>query len=261
MSDASSKLESVLLVSLCAADVDVCQIVTSCIGLLLEEESFISAHNEHDESKSSLLRNRGTYLELASPAFRFTGLVAFQKRMRSILRNMQYPSQGVLGAWKVAFERWIGFAKDISASSAGSTEETTLSEWRNLSGFLASLGGICTADRGVAALEELPPSCLRWIDRHISEHSEEPDLSRFLRVSIQLLGCYNVRVREAIRDVLSTETSPSLYRPLFRALESELDVILTGVPRPAEGEQDCSIIFAGQAASLLESLVERIDTR
>ncbi|KAM4066974.1 GTPase-activator protein for ras-like GTPase domain-containing protein [Hirsutella rhossiliensis] len=255
----SSKLESVLLVSLCTADVDICQTVTSSIGLLLEEASFIRAHNEHNGSIPSVLRNQGTYQELASPAFRFTGLVAFQKRMRGLLRSMHYPTLGILNAWNVAFERWIELAKDISTSSVDAIDDKMLSEWRNLSGFLASLGGICIADRGTA-LEELPPSGLRWIDRHISEHFEEPDLTRFLRVSIQLLGCSIARVREAMRDVLSTETSSVLYGPLFKALESELEVLLTGVLRPAESGQDCGIIFAEQAASLLRTMVERIET-
>lgn len=208
---------------------------------------------------SSIIRNRDTYQELASPAFRFTGLVAFQKRMRGLLRGMRHPTLGILNAWKVAFERWIELAKDISTSSVDAIDDKMLSEWRNLSGFLASLGGICTADPGTAP-EELPPSGLQWIDRHVSEHFEEPDLTRFLKVSIQLLGCSVARVREAMRDVLSTETSSVLYGPLFKALESELEVLLTGVLRPAESGQDCGIIFAEQAASLLRVMVERIET-
>lgn len=259
MANASSKLESVLLVSLCTADVDICQTVTWSIGLLLEEESFIRGRNEHNGSMSSVLRNQATYQELASPAFRFTGLVAFQKRVCGLMRSMHYPTLGILNAWKVAFERWIQLAKDISTSSVDVIDDKILSEWRNLSGFLASLGGICTSDRGTA-LDEPPPSGLRWIDRHISDHFEEPDLTRFLRVSIQLLGCSNVRVREAMRDVLSAETSSVLYRPLFKALESELEVLLTGVLRPAESGQDCGIVFAEQAASLLKTMVERIET-
>ncbi|PNY29463.1 Pentafunctional AROM polypeptide [Tolypocladium capitatum] len=256
MAGASSKLETTLLFSLCTANVDVCQTATSCIGLVLGEYS-VFTYSEPTKTLSSLLRNRGAYQELSSPAFRFTGLVAFQKRMRSLLRQMQYPTVGILNAWETAFDRWIHLAKEVSTSPIHAIDDKMFAEWRNFSGFLASLGGICTAHHGTA-LEEPAPSSLRWIDRLCSDNYEEPLLTRYLRLSIQLLGCSNVKVREAMRDVLSSEVSPILYHPLFRALESELEVLLTGALAPADKGQDSEIIFAEQAASLLKTMVERL---
>lgn len=255
---ASSKLETTLLVSLCTANVDICQTVTSCIGLVLDEYS-AGTYSEPTKAISSLLRNRGVYQELASPAFRFTGLVAFQKRMWSLLRRMQYPTVGILNAWETAFDRWIHLAREVSTSPIDAIDDKMLAEWRNFSGFLASLGGICTANHGTA-LEESAPSGLRWIDRLCSDNYEEPLLTRYLRLSIQLLGCSNVKVREAMRDVLSSEVSPILYHPLFRALESELEVLLTGALAPADKGQDSEIVFAEQAASLLKTMVERLES-
>jgi neurofibromin 1 len=205
------------------------------------------------------LRNAEVYGEISSKGFRFTGLVAFQKRNRNLLRRLQHPSSGILEAWEIAFDKWLHLSKDVSTASADAVSEKSLAEWRNYSGFLASLGGICTADQAIS-LDEPSVSGLRWIDRLSSENHEEPLLGRFLRLSIQLLACANVRVREAMRDTLSSEVSPTLYQPLFKALESELDVLFTGALETSSKGQDSEIIFAEQSASLLKALVERLDT-
>ncbi|KAH7320318.1 hypothetical protein B0I35DRAFT_451128 [Stachybotrys elegans] len=257
---ASYKLESTLLVSLCSVDVKTCRIVTSCIGVFLEECIIVEKHSESAKSSSSIIRNSDIFREIASRDFRFTGLVAFQKRVRTLLRRMQFPTTGILNAWEAAFDRWIHLAKDVSTSTTDSVHDRMLTEWRNYSGFLASLGGICVADQAII-LEEPALGGLKWIDRLSSDNYEEPPLTRYLKLSIQLLACSNVKVREAMRDVLSSEVSPILYQPLFRALESELEVLFTGALAPVDKGQDSEIIFADQAASLLRALVERLESR
>jgi neurofibromin 1 len=255
----STRLETLLLVALCSADVQICQLVTSCIGVFLEESRLVGDPPDAARASTTLLRNADVYGEISSKAFRFTGLVAFQKRNRNLLRRLQHPSNGILEAWEVAFDKWLHLSKDVSTASADSVSERSLAEWRNYSGFLASLGGICTADQAVS-LDEPAVSGLRWIDRLSSENHEEPLLGRFLRLSIQLLACSNVRVREAMRDTLSAEVSPAIYQPLFKALEFELDVLFTGALEASSKNQDSEIIFAEQSASLLKALVERLDT-
>jgi neurofibromin 1 len=246
-------------VALCSANLQICQQVTSCIGVFLAESRLADPSSETGRSWTSLLRNADVYAEICSKEFRFTGLVAFQKRNRNLLRRLQQPSKGVLEAWEISFDRWLHLSKDVSTVSADAVPETSLAEWRNYSGFLASLGGICTAEQAVS-LDEPAVSGLRWIDRLSSENHEEPLLARFLRLSIQLLACGNVRVREAMRDILASEVSPSLYQPLFKALETELDVLFTGALETSSKGQDSEIIFAEQSASLLKALVERLDT-
>ncbi|KAJ4125593.1 Ras GTPase activating protein ira2 [Fusarium equiseti] len=257
--NASSKLETTLLISLCSASITTCQLVTSCTGLFLQECSIVDKHADSAKTPASILRNAEVYREISSPAFRFTGLVAFQKRVRGLLRRMQFPTSGILNAWETAFDCWLHLAKDVSTSTVEVVDSRALAEWRNYSGFLASLGGICTADQSII-LEEPALGGLRWIDRVSSEQSEEPLLTRYLRLSIQLLACANVRVREAMRDVLASEVSPALYYPLFRALESELEVLFTGALAPVEKDQDSEVVFAEQAASLLRALVERLES-
>lgn len=236
-----------------------CQLVTSCFGRFLEECRVIDAASEANKPSLPLLRNGEVFSEISSRGFHFTGLVAFQKRMRGLLRRMQYPSAGILDAWEIGFEKWLHLSKDVSTAAAETVSEKAVAEWRNFSGFLASLGGICIADQA-AVLEEPVISGLRWIDRLSSENHEEPLLNRYLRLSIQLLACHSVKVRETMREVLSTEVSPSLYQPLFKALEAELDILFTGALEQSTKDQDSEIVFAEQSASLLRALVERLDT-
>ncbi|TLS24731.1 hypothetical protein PpBr36_08009 [Pyricularia pennisetigena] len=256
---AYTRLETVLLVALCSPDIETCQLVTSCFGRFLEECRAIDAASETGKSSLSLLRNGEVFQEISSRAFRFTGLVAFQKRMRGLLRRMQYPSTGILDAWELGFDKWLHLSKEVSTSSPEGVSERTVAEWRNYSGFLAALGGICIADQAVI-LEEPVVSGLRWIDRLPSDDEEEPVLARFLRLSVQILACHNVRIRETMREVLSSEVSPALYQPLFKALEVELDVLFAGALEGSVKEQDSEIVFAEQAASLMRALVERLDT-
>lgn len=246
--------------ALCSADVQICQLVIASMGVFLDEARLVGDASDAARASTAMLRNADVYSEISSKSFRFTGLVAFQKRNRNLLRRLQYPSPGILEAWEVAFDKWLHLSKDVSTVSSDPVSDNSLAEWRNYSGFLASLGGICTADQAVN-LDEPSVSGLRWIDRLSSENQEEPLLGRFLRLSIQLLACGNVRVREAMRDTLATEISPAIYQPVFKALEFELDVLFTGALEAALSKsQDSEIVFAEQSASLLKALVERLDT-
>ncbi|EAQ83903.1 hypothetical protein CHGG_10307 [Chaetomium globosum CBS 148.51] len=257
---ASSKLERLFLVSLCSADMEACQTVISCISTFLDECRLIDTAPATAKSSLTLLRNGEIFGEISSRDFRFTGIVAFQKRVRALLRRMQYPSAGILDAWEFVFDKWLHLSMEISQAGAGqAVTERMVAEWRNYSGFLASLGGICTAEQATN-LEEPAISGLKWIDRLSSGNHEEPLLTRYLRLSIQLLACANVRVRETMREVLSSEVPPSLFQPLFKALETELDVLFAGALEPSIKGQDNDIIFAEQSSSLLKVLVERLDT-
>lgn len=255
----STKLETLFLVSLCSADIETCQLVTSCIAQFLEECRIIDTASKGAKSSSTLLRNGDVFRDIGSKEFRFTGLVAFQRRINGLLKKMQYPSSGILNAWEIAFDKWLHLSQEVSATSSDALPEKTLVEWRNYSGFLASLGGICTADQA-SMLEEPTISGLRWINRTSSENSEEALLSRFLRLGIKLLAAGNVRVRETMREVLSSEISPTLYQALFKTLDSELDLLFTGVLDQSVKNLNGEVAFAEQSVSLLRALIERLDS-
>jgi neurofibromin 1 len=255
---ASEKLETVFLVSLCSADIETCQLVTSCISLLCEESQMLDVVYEASKSPSTIMRNFDIYLELSSRDFRFTGLVAFQKRVRALLRRMGHPSTGILRAWEIVFGKWYESSKRISSSRpTEALDERSLIEWRNCSGFLASLAGSCVSKQ-TSLGEESGLAGLKWIDRPSQDSYDETLLDRYMIQSIQLLSCNNVRIREATRDVLSTEISLSLYLPLFKTLETELEALFDGAQETSFRALEARVTFAEQAAALLKTVVERL---
>ena len=204
----------------------------------------------------SYVRNAEVFAEISTKEFRFTGLVAFQKRARGALRKIRHPSSGILNAWEIVFDHWLQLSKQIISQPSDTLEEKALVQWRNYSGFLASLGGICISNQSLAP-EESNLTGLRWIDRPSSE-IEDSLLSRYMKQSIQLLANNNVRIREATRETLSTELSSPLYLSLFEALASELGVLFDSSRTNTSLSIESRIIFAEQAAALLKSIVERL---
>ena len=203
------------------------------------------------------LRNMDVYLEISTRDFRFTGLVAFQKRVRGLLRQMQHPTAGILTAWENVFDCWLKLSKQIFSRSTDTLDERSLVEWRNYSGFLASLGGSCVSSQAFAP-EESGLAGLKWLDRLSPDSYDETILSRYMKQSIQLLASNNVRVREATRETLSTELCSSLYLQLFEALESELGVLFDSARTNTSVSVESRVIFAEQAAALLKSIVEKL---
>lgn len=254
---ACTKLETAFLVSICSTDISVCQLVTKCIALFCQEAHLVDGSSAVNKSLTPTLRNLDVYLEISTRDFRFTGLVAFQKRVRSLLRQIQHPTAGILTAWETVFDAWFGISKQIFSRSTEMLEERSLVEWRNYSGFLASLGGTCISDQALMP-EESGLAGLRWIDRLSPESYDDTLLSRYMKQSIQLLASNNVRIREATRETLSTELSPSLYFPLFETLEAELGVLFDSPRTNTSLSIESRVIFAEQAAALLKSIVERL---
>ncbi|KAI0020415.1 GTPase [Xylariomycetidae sp. FL0641] len=203
-----TKTETTLLMSLCSPEIETCQMVTSCLGIFNEQALVLARTSAPKVASNVNTLNSDVYSEISSRGFRFTGMMAFQKRTRALLRRLQHPTPGIVEAWELSFDKWHHLSKDVSSA----------------------------------------------------EYDEEPLLNRYLRLSTQLLACSNVRVRETMRDVLSTEISSTLYQPLFKALESELEVLFTGALEASGKGQDREIVFAEQAASLLKTLVERLET-
>lgn len=203
------------------------------------------------------IRNIDVCLEMSSRDFRFTGMVAFQKRARGLLRKMQQPTSSILAAWETVFYNWLKLSKQISSRSPESVEERSLAEWRNCSGFLASLGGVCVSDQHLTP-EDPNLAGLRWIDRVSTDSYDETLLNSYMKQSVQMLASNNVRIREVTRETLSTDLSSALYLPLFETLEAELGVLFDSPRTNTSLSIESRVIFAEQASALLKSIVERL---
>lgn len=187
-----------------------------------------------------------------------TGLAAFQKRTRNLLRRIQFPTPGILNAWESAFASWTKLSNEVSVMPADIMDSKMLHEWRNMAGFLAAMSGVCTADQAVL-LEEPSLTDLRWIDQISSGEDEVAPLIRYLRLGVKLLSCTNVKVRESMRELLTHDVPSPVYQPLFKSLEAEVENLLAGTLAPTSTvSQDEEILFAEQAALLLKDMVEKL---
>ncbi|KAM3065146.1 Ras GTPase activating protein ira2 [Clarireedia jacksonii] len=257
-SAAYSMAETAFLVTLCSPEITTCQQIASCISFFVEEIRLVESAPDFGKLSMHPARNMDIYQELSSKDFRFTGLVAFQKRVRGLLRQMHHPTAGLINAWESVFDRWVRLSKQLIARASEVLDERSLGEWRNCSGFLASLGGTCVSYQSLtSSAEDSGLAGLRWIDRLAPENYDDTLLIRYMRQSVQLLACSNVRIREATREVLSVDLAKPLHMPLFEALQAELDILFDS-PRSNAIPIDSRIIFAEQAAPLLRSIVERL---
>ncbi|KAI9839685.1 MAG: Ras GTPase activating protein ira2 [Sclerophora amabilis] len=257
---ASADLETALLVLLCSSDLRICSAVTTLLSVFYEEGRQAESSLHAALPSLSILRNFQAYSELASQDLRITGVVAFQKRFRKLLARMTTPTAGILTAWEKVFKRWNDLSVILLEASRGkpSLNERSMVEWRNYSGLLASLGGFCIANSPVAAQIEVSMIAgLRWIDRLSIDGSDVSLLDQFLIQNLQLLVCSNIRVREAIIEVLGTELNPMLYAQLFQALASQLTLVFGGSRE--EYSLPYRILVLEQVASLLRTIVDRLD--
>jgi len=254
---ANSKIETALLVALCSTDLATCQCVTKCISLLCEESRIIDSPANSKKPVTPTIRNVDIFNDISAKDFRFTGLVAFQKRCRTKFRQIQTPTAGILSAWETIFDYWLRVSKQIFSRPTDILDERLLLEWRAYSGFLASVGGACVSDQGIMP-EDTTQGGLRWIDKLQPEGFDDTLLSRYLKQSIQLLASNNGRIREATRETLSTELASQLYVPLFEHLETELGVLFESPRTNTSLSIESRVTFAEQAASLLKSIVERL---
>lgn len=260
---ANISLEISFLVLLCSSDLDICSMTTHAIALLCEEGRLTENPEDLSRSNLTLMRNFPVYSELSLQTFRITGPVAFQKRLRKLLARMNMPSPGILSAWEDVFTRWGLLCKHILSStiaSSGNLDDRLHAEWRNYSGFLASIGGCCIADvpsHIPVHLRVADPSLskMRWIDR-LGDGESMSLLERFMKQCLQLLVCKLVTVRESIREVLGSELNPRLYIQLFRSLETELAIVLDPTK---ETHAETRTLFTEQVCSLLKLIVERLE--
>lgn len=261
---ANVSLEVAFLILLCSSNLETCSVTTTCIALLCEEGKLAANLDELSSSNLTIMRNYDVYSELSLQSFRLTGPVAFQKRLRKLLIKMTYPSPGILAAWEKIFGRWRILCKHILSPGMGKSEDEIqrlYAEWRNYSGFLASIAGCCISDLPQnLRIDDNTLVGLRWIDRLVTDGDGSPLLDRFMKQCLQLLICKQVNVRESIREVLATELSPRLYGHLFRSLETELVSLFDfdGGPRDV-ATTEIRTLFVEQAAGLLKTIVERLE--
>ncbi|CAG8730319.1 10225_t:CDS:10, partial [Racocetra persica] len=272
-------LEIALLVLLCSADTDICQMAVNCFRhLCLEAQLTTELVSDEVDVQSAppselpIVENMDVYMELSSSSYVVPGRMAQQKRIRRLLRLMKTPTTGNFAAWEEAYKRWKSLtgmiakpAEDISVhdperrgripwhttsparplgTSATTISESQTTEWHNYTGFLAALGGCCVFDKPINGSTTKP------------QESNQVMVEKYVHDMVDLLVCDSVYVRESVKEILGSELSPRLYVILFKHIESIVSQFFDEDGDVFQTEKNT--LCVEQAISVLKLILDRI---
>eukprot|EP00794_Sanderia_malayensis_P014143 gene14143-15620_t len=215
--EALSKLETIFLVSLWSSELDIVQLAIECFALMHEE----------------------------------AGRTALQKRIMSILKQVNVATSGNLEAWELTLNRWYKLTNalihyptkefpPIESSKASAIRkgqsgvisampndllEIYIAEWTNMTGFLCSLGGICVAteDPGqmLRTTSVMSQKSFHGANTNPGFTDTLPDstVNRMISQMLTLLVCNNeqtaLHIRNGVKEPLGADLSPLLYKSFF----------------------------------------------
>eukprot|EP00064_Thunnus_orientalis_P004302 superscaffoldBa00000388_g4313 len=109
---AQTKLEVCLYMFLWSPDTEAVLVAMSCFRHLCEEADIRSAADE--VPVQAILPNYATFSELASVSNMMgTGRSTLQKRVMALLRRIEHPTPGNIGAWEDTYGKWDQATKQI----------------------------------------------------------------------------------------------------------------------------------------------------
>ncbi|KAJ3230718.1 Ras GTPase activating protein ira2 [Chytriomyces hyalinus] len=312
---ATVQVEKCLLVLLCSPSNEIVSTSIACIGYLVEEMDVTTAHIKdaeaesgeddpiyqgrrrgshfHSEQALSVIQNIDMYRELGT-LIGGVGLIAssraMQRRVRSVLRKMDKPSMGSLGAWEEVFIRWKELFKPmlsatIVAGAGGSKGSPNVvdnavllaytqdrGERQNYTGFLCAMGGVCYAasveisrlNAQIDFMERIPIAADENVNVETSNKMgaetrtafglAKKNVGDFISDLQLLMVCENDVVREYVKNFLGTELNSGLFDILFSTCESNVTKFLG----PDEiNNHERNVFFVESFISVLKLILER----
>lgn len=234
----SYSIEIAVLLCLCSNNIDVCKGALDIINGLIEEYSLIEIVEKLGDPSWKILSNNSVYAEIAATVNTLTSPISVQKRLVNWLQLVDNPSPAMVKAWALIYDRWI--IVNITNFDEESANTEMQKEWKCYTGFLCSLlGPLLNLDGSVKIRD----------NAHFKAR-------QFLGEIISLLFSESTYVRETVKEVLSRDTSPLVFHPVFDHLNSMLDEKLSD-----EGEDldPRAILLARQITSLILSVIERLN--
>ncbi|GAM23465.1 hypothetical protein SAMD00019534_066400 [Acytostelium subglobosum LB1] len=276
----TTKLEFALLIHLCSSESDICSRVAHCFGLLCEE---IEILGESSDDSNGILANMAIYKKMATSCSAHTGKQQQQKVIRSLLRRIHKLTTGNFAAWEEVFARWTLLAPLIMASNG--TEDSNdrskrpisviRQEWKNMLGFLCSLGNI-TLNKETHAVAPTSSSSTGTLNAAIGNFTTRIRLSRKITSStvvsanvdrvkvismlmdevIEHMTSDNMFMRETSILLVGTSLAPACQSWLTKYLMSELQVCSSSEPA-ADPSNDRCVLFVDQTINLLKNLIDK----
>ncbi|KAL6451004.1 IRA2 Inhibitory regulator protein IRA2 [Candida maltosa Xu316] len=189
--DVIHSVEKVLLLSLCTHDLSFYNYAKQGIEWYVTEVEEHSSFYRTEEINCNLVE---TFKQLLHDTTVFTGFVSLHKRHRNILRESM-PTVSLYQVWMLIYYRWL---KMIDKKEILGGDENLV--FRHYTGFLVSTSGtFISGERTVAD----KPDFQAKINAHISDLFDK---------CIELLTSPDMVVQMIVKEALSSESHPELYR-------------------------------------------------
>ncbi|KAG5368492.1 Inhibitory regulator protein [Yarrowia sp. C11] len=240
----SRAAEVVILMALASPDMKLNVVALRCLCIVVKETSLTENVNfflaNPDSTSFTIAKNFTVYSDLCQQIYALTGPAALQKRLRKYLQRIDYPSESITSVWKEIEKRWSRFNSIFDhLSDAEITRDNLINQWRNYSGFLASLSG-CFVRSTSSQFADNP--AVQIIREHVYE---------FLQTMVGFMVSPSALIRETACEVLAIDASPLAYHHVF----SELDHLINDhVTRKSD-----NLLLPEQVAAFVKSVLSRVN--
>ncbi|KAK7053933.1 hypothetical protein R3P38DRAFT_3343387 [Favolaschia claudopus] len=261
-------VEIALLVTLPSENHSISQLAARGLRYLAYLESVPGASVAPADDELTSKRHL-VYEQLGDPRTVYIGRNQHQKRQRSLVRMLAFPSAIQVAVWEELYWRWLGlynFVKETVEEISGTpeTREQILAEehikekWRtyeHLTLFLAATGGACVMD-GVD-LKFLPsiipneylPDQMRDIQ------NPAPLVIKFIHTVTDQLVIDDMHLRAVAQTALGTDLDPRLYSRLLKHFDDTVRQI-SNLVAPGPDLLDSYALFVDQFTAVLKLIIE-----
>ena len=253
----ATTVEAALLMTICSCDTDVCS------AAMQTARDHATLQNKYPSYFAPVSAEWNKFfLDLSDPSFVQTGRIAQQKRVGSLLRDIQTPSPASWIAWKLAYRRWTSLTQVVArpiAEESGESVQEKAAQWHNFAGFLCAFGGACV-DAEDSMMGAQASEVLQVLPHFSDEEAPGPLIERFLQEMVDLLVSDSLWVREKTKETLGIDLGMRLNDILFRQIHAVLSDFFdkdTGYPRTAE----MYTIFVEQSIGVISSVLGRMSER
>ena len=288
--NASSKLESSLLILLINGNSEIISKVANCFGLLCGEVDILRTWI--NDTDNTIALNYDSYKQLAATGVLSTGRQAQQKAIRNWLKRVERYTVGNFIAWEEVYNRWQFYTnvvlknEEFAAMEASKKSESkpskkdddrkkrikaaagdnslnqipktiseksssdVLFEWNNGLGLLCSLASVSVNQEKQIKIQ----SSERKQKKDEQTTSSINILENFIHELMELLVSEFVNVREAVKMMLGSSLSPAAFSALFKTLHTQAKNIF-GKAGQVNFSND-SMLFVDQTISIMKLILE-----
>ncbi|XP_071848474.1 neurofibromin-like isoform X2 [Apostichopus japonicus] len=281
--DAQNKLECVFFMNIWSTDQEAVSTALTCLGQLCEEAEICCGADDY--ALTQVVPNYTIYSDIADlvrigPQEK----TAMRRRIFSLLRKIEYVTQGNSQAWRETYHRWMktitiqmmkakecdgtqdtrGSIRRRGSSYTVQPTEQLFETWQNMTGFLCALGGVWYKPHTPRVRFDSPDGepFVRQVsltsNGSCAEDQQQLPVGDFLSFLLKLLVCSNeafgAQIRETVKDLIGRELDATLYPQLFQLLKEYVDKFFD--PNLQVQASDENTMFVEHAIQVLKQILE-----